>query len=116
MSLGVDFTGYVKELLEEDVPPELATSLVLEGYRTNILLFERLAGFIAARGAFLQSAMLVAAAGNESQRNVRPDFVVSAGPPAMANGFVSVAYVAGQYRTTPNEVIAAAGSAVGCAC
>jgi subtilisin family serine protease len=49
MSLGIDFPGYVKELIEEGLPAELATSLALEGYRANVLVFERLAAFVAAR-------------------------------------------------------------------
>ncbi|QOZ09251.1 S8 family serine peptidase [Bradyrhizobium sp. CCBAU 51765] len=93
MSLGIDFPGYVKSLETEGVPTELATSMALEGYRANILLFERLAAFIAAQGAFMQPAILIAAAGNESRRDLSPDFEVAASPPSVADGFVSVAAV-----------------------
>jgi subtilisin family serine protease len=91
MSLGIDFPGFVKELENDGLPTELATSVALEGYRTNIILFERLAGFIAAQGAFGSTAILVAAAGNESQRQVSADFEISVSPPAVADGIVSVA-------------------------
>jgi len=91
MSLGIDFPGYVTSLEADGVPTELATSMALEGYRANILLFERLASFVAAQEAFMQVALLIAAAGNESRRNVNPDFEIAASPPAVADGFVSVA-------------------------
>ncbi len=77
MSLGIDFPGFVKELEDGGLPTELATSVALEGYRTNVLLFERLASFISAQGAFGSKAILVAAAGNESQRQVNADFEIS---------------------------------------
>lgn len=94
MSLGIDFPGYVKALETDGLPTELATSMALEGYRANVLLFERLASFIAAQNAFFQATLLVAAAGNESRRDVNPNFEIAVSPPAVADGFVSVAGVA----------------------
>lgn len=94
MSLGIDFPGLVKILIEQDgLPAELATTAALEGYRQNILLFERLASFIRARGPFGMSpaTLIVAAAGNESQRDVNPDFEIACSPPAVSEGIVSVA-------------------------
>lgn len=91
MSLGIDFPGFVAELQQDGVPPELATSFALEGYRANVLLFERLARLVEARSAFMQASILVAAAGNESQRDVHPDFEIGVSPPAVADGIVSVA-------------------------
>jgi len=93
MSLGIDFPGYVQELVGDGVPPALATSMALDDYRSNVLLFERLASLIAAQGAFQQSTVLVAAAGNESQRDVDPDFEIGVSPPAVSDGIVSVAAV-----------------------
>jgi len=91
MSLGIDFPGFVEELRQDGVPVPLATSMALEGYRANVLLFERLAALVEARSAFMQAAILVAAAGNESQRNVHPDFEIAVSPPAVADGIISVA-------------------------
>lgn len=91
MSLGIDFPGFVKELQDEGFPPELATSVALEGYRANIILFERLASFTLALGGFGTTALMVAAAGNESQRDVNADFEIAVSPPAVADGIVSVA-------------------------
>lgn len=94
MSLGIDFPGYVNELVEnEGMPTELATSMALEDYRLNILLFERFASFIAAQNAFLGTSVLIAAAGNESRRELDPDFEIAVSPPAVADGFLSVAAV-----------------------
>jgi subtilisin family serine protease len=91
MSLGIDFPGFVASLMAQGLPAELATSIALEGYRANVLLFERVASLVRAQNAFVQASLLVAAAGNESQRNVNPDFEISVSPPAVADGIVSVA-------------------------
>jgi len=91
MSLGIDFPGFVKELTGQGIPTELATSMALEGYRANVLLFERLASLINAQSFLMQATLLVAAAGNESQRDVNPDFEIAVSPPAVSDGIVSVA-------------------------
>lgn len=91
MSLGMDFPGLVAQLQGEGYPPELATSLALEGYRANVQLFERLASLVRALGGFQQATVTVAAAGNESQRDVNPDFEIAVSPPAVAEGVISVA-------------------------
>jgi subtilisin family serine protease len=93
MSLGMDFPGLVAQLLEEDFPADLATSIALEGYRSNVMLFERLASLVRAQATFAQPALLVAAAGNESRRSENPDFVINVAPPAVAEGMLSVAAV-----------------------
>jgi len=94
MSLGIDFPGYVKALEEDGYPTELATSIALEGFRMNILLFQSLASYVSAKGGFGRSALLVAAAGNESRMDEKPDFEIAVSPPAVADGFVSVAALA----------------------
>jgi subtilisin family serine protease len=91
MSLGIDFPGLVKELEAFGFPTELATSLALEGYRTNVQLFERLASLIRAQAAFGLVAVTTAAAGNESRRDEDPNFEINVSPPAVAEGIVSVA-------------------------
>lgn len=91
MSLGIDFPGYVKSLEGEGMPTELATSMALEDYRKNIALFENFAAFISAQNELLGASILIAAAGNESRREMDPDFEIAVSPPAVANGFVSVA-------------------------
>jgi subtilisin family serine protease len=91
MSLGIDFPGLVEELRQRGVPVELATSMALEGYRDNILLFGKLASLVQARAAFGQPALIVAAAGNESRRDEDANFVIAVSPPAAGEGIVSVA-------------------------
>ncbi|MBD2755439.1 S8 family peptidase [Spirosoma validum] len=91
MSLGIDFPGLVKQLQASGLPPELATSRALEGYRSNVQLFEKMAQFIRAGSPFFQTTILVAAAGNESRRDQRADFEIAVSPPAVSDGFVSVA-------------------------
>jgi subtilisin family serine protease len=93
MSLGMDFPGFVEGLVEKGVPTALATSMALDGYRANLRLFESLASFVAAQEAFATSTLLVAAAGNESRRDENPEFQISVSPPAVVEGFVSVAAV-----------------------
>jgi subtilisin family serine protease len=91
MSLGIDFPGLVAALQQRGMPPELATSRALEGYRANVQLFERLASLIRAMGAFGQSTLVIAAAGNESRRDQNQDFEIAVSPPAVAEGIISVA-------------------------
>jgi subtilisin family serine protease len=87
MSLGMDFPGFVKKMVDEDgMPLELATSRALEDYRANVLLFEKQAAFIRASA----SALLVAASGNESRRELRTWFEIAVAPPAVSEGIVSV--------------------------
>jgi subtilisin family serine protease len=105
MSLGIDFGGYVKELVDRrGMPIELATSRALEGYRTNTRLFDSLSEHIKARGANAHPTLIVAAAGNESRRDQDSDFEVAVSPPAIAEGIVSVAALGegpGGLRTAP---------------
>lgn len=91
MSLGIDFPGYAASLMAEDVPEAAAVSMALEGYRHNVLLFERLASLLRMQP---RPALLVAAAGNESGRSHVPPFEVSVSPPAVSDGFLSVAALA----------------------
>jgi subtilisin family serine protease len=91
MSLGFDFPGLVEHLHQnEGLPIPLATSLALEGYRGNLRMFDALMGMIRARGAFGLGTLVVAASGNESQREVDPDWEIAAGLPAAAEGVISV--------------------------
>jgi subtilisin family serine protease len=92
MSLGIDFPGLVKRLIDNGFPPELATSRALEGYRLNVQLFEKLASLVRGRGGISgQPTLLVAAAGNESERDTNPDFEIAVSPPAVSEGMISVA-------------------------
>lgn len=88
MSLGIDFPGFVKLLIErEGLEVEPATSIALEQYRANINLFTALADTVQAHGAFGQGTLIVAASGNESRR---PEFEIAASPPAAGTGVLAV--------------------------
>lgn len=93
MSLGIDFPGFVEFLVNiQKFPIDLATTSALEAYRANVRLFEKLAALVNARGALLQTGtVIVAAAGNESRRNVNPNYEIAVSPPAAADGIISVA-------------------------
>lgn len=91
MSLGMDFTQYQADLKSGGMPENLATSRALEGYRANVQLFQALATTVKSMGGFGHHVILIAAAGNESQRDVNPDFEIAVSPPAVADGFISVA-------------------------
>jgi subtilisin family serine protease len=97
MSLGFDFPGFVQDLVDQGWPADLATSVALEAYRGNLRMFDALMEMVEARAAFGQGTILVAAAGNESQRDKNPEHEIAVSIPAAAQGVVSVgALQAGQ--------------------
>ena len=91
MSLGIDFPGLVKRLKDQGMSTEVATSVALEGYRTNVALFEKMAQLVQVSSGFFQPTVLIAAAGNESGRDQNPPFEIAVSPPAVSGGFISVA-------------------------
>lgn len=90
MSLGFDFPGLVKELTDSGWPVELATSAGLEAYRGNLRMFDALMEVVRARTALDGGTVVVAAAGNESHRDINKDFEIAASLPAAAEGVISV--------------------------
>lgn len=87
MSLGIDFPGFVAELINDGIPVEAATSIALEQYRANVNLFSSLTLLLAQSSSFSQAAVIVAASGNESER---PRYEVAVAPPAAGDGMISV--------------------------
>lgn len=88
MSLGFDFPGQVKKLVEEHgYEVDAATSDTLDAYRGNLRMFDVLMEMIAAGEDLGRSALVIAATGNESHR---PDYTISAALPAAATGVISV--------------------------
>lgn len=90
MSLGFDFPGLAADLQGQGLPPELATSIALEGYRMNLRMFDALMDMLRAQADFNGGTIVCAAAGNESRRDIDPAFEVSVSVPAAAFGVVSV--------------------------
>ena len=88
MSLGFDFPGAVQRMVTGGLPISPATSSALEAYRSNLRFFDALMQMVEAKGAFGETAVVVAATGNESNR---PAFTVAASLPAASRGIISVA-------------------------
>jgi subtilisin family serine protease len=87
MSLGIDFPGFVAQLIGQGLPTEAATSIALEQYRANVNLFSSLTLLLAQSSSFSQAAIIVAASGNESDR---PRYEIAVAPPAAGDGMISV--------------------------
>ena len=91
MSLGFDFPGLVQRLVDDHGwKIDMATSAALEAYRANLRMFDALMQLIARREAFGLGTVVVAAAGNESERHVDPSHEISVSLPAAAEGVLSV--------------------------
>jgi subtilisin family serine protease len=104
MSLGFDFPGAVRRMVEQGWPADLATSVALEGYRGNLRMFDAIMNMARARMAFDAGAVIVAAAGNESRRDQNATYEISVSIPAAAEGVVSVGALAegqGGYSVAP---------------
>lgn len=94
MSLGFDFPGMVSEMVKDGWPSDLATSTALEAYRGNLRMFDAVMSVLKAQAAFGVSPLVVAAAGNESRRQINSDYRIAASLPAAADNVVSVAAMA----------------------
>lgn len=91
MSLGFDFPGTVQSKVDAGWPADLATSQALEAYRGNLRMFDALMAMFKAQNAFNGSPLVIAAAGNESRRELDPEYKIAASVPAAADGVISVA-------------------------
>jgi len=91
MSLGMDFPGLVERLTQRGLPIQPATSQALEDYRDNLALFGAVTRFMredaAQRG---QATVVVAATGNESERERPQPYTIGVAPPAASDGFIRV--------------------------
>jgi subtilisin family serine protease len=88
MSLGFDFPGLVRLLVDErGIELEPATSIALTAFRDNIRLFDSLGQLVRAHSAMFSQAVVIAAAGNESRR---PRYEIGTSAPAAADGLISV--------------------------
>jgi subtilisin family serine protease len=104
MSLGIDFDAYLVRLQKQDIPRPQATSQALTDYGACVRLFDRLCEYVADRNHTQRGMLVIAAAGNESDR---PRYTVSVAPPAGALGVISVGAV-GRTSTTANAPLAVA--------
>lgn len=83
-----------------------ATSVALQAYRENVRLFNSLVLFVGARLSPMSCALLVAASGNESNRNQTPSYTIAVAPPAAADGIIAVAAL--QSPGAPHEALTVA--------
>lgn len=90
LSLGFDFPGLVGRLAKDGWPVDLATSTALEAYRENLRFLDTFMSMLRAREAFDGGAVVVAAAGNESRRGVRPEHRIAAALPSAGRDVLSV--------------------------
>jgi subtilisin family serine protease len=92
MSFGIDFPEYVRRLVKnKGLPIEQATSKALQAYRETIRFFDKLTELATLPGPFGPGAIIIAAAGNESERAGERPFELTVSPPAAASGVVAVA-------------------------
>jgi len=92
MSLGFDFAWLARRKVEqEDIPVELATAQALEAFLENVRAFE---GVVMGVRALVPHVVIVAAAGNASQRQKSADFKVAPPAPAVSRGIISVGALA----------------------
>jgi subtilisin family serine protease len=104
LSLGLDFPGLVKQRVAQGWPADLATSVALNAYRANLRLFDTLMGFLDARRPLGGGTIVVAAAGNESRREIDPSYEIGVALPAAARDVVSV----GALERTPDGLLTVA--------
>lgn len=94
MSLGFDFPGLIEDLIRQGWPARLAGSVALEAYRANLRAFDAIMDMFGAMAQFDGGTVVVAAAGNESERQQDPNFEVSVSVPAAAFDVISVGALA----------------------
>ena len=92
MSLGYDLAGHTERLIEkEGWPADLAANVSLTAYRKHYDMFTSIMDMFASLEAFRRfSPVVVAAAGNESQRFIRDQYELDVSLPAATKGIVSV--------------------------
>jgi subtilisin family serine protease len=91
MSLGYDFVAWVEELeVQQGYPRPAAISKALRDYRENIATFDAQMALFKAQSLNAGGMVVLAASGNESERNKQPPYTIAASPPAGAMGMIAV--------------------------
>lgn len=93
MSLGFDFPAYREWLVSRGYAPEAATSQALDTFMDNIRVFDTLLEMNSRQQSIGRSAVVVAAAGNESARDATKPYVIQRSSPSAAIGIISVGAV-----------------------
>jgi subtilisin family serine protease len=90
LSVGLDFLGHAKALQEATMPPDAALIAALNDYRDYTRFFDKLMGRVIAAGAASRSALVIAAAGNDSHGDGDPPYRIGATLPATADNVIAV--------------------------
>lgn len=90
MSLGFDIPGWIKSMIDDGMPEDLAASIALKEYLNNIRLYDSIIDMFNARAPYTGGVLVVAASGNESKRDINPNYEVGVSMPACAKGVLSV--------------------------
>jgi subtilisin family serine protease len=101
MSLGFDFPGLVRDLVDGGWPVDLATSKALESYSGNLRMFDTLMALVRPVDGLTYGSVVVAAAGNESRRDLDPAYEIATSLPAAAEGVISV----GAFGVSPGGLV-----------
>ncbi|MER8802297.1 S8 family serine peptidase [Mesorhizobium sp. M0998] len=107
MSIGFDFPRMQENLVDDGVPAKLATSIALTAYRENLRLFEGVLSELSHESSYLSMTglVVVAAAGNESMRQVNERLVIDCSFPAVCSPDIiavgAVSYADDKYKVAP---------------
>lgn len=93
MSVGINFAGFVQDMLDSGMPMALATSKALGAFGANLRLFDALFDMFEASAAIRVSPMTVAAVGNDSLRAPAPGHAIGPSLPAAARHVLGVGAV-----------------------
>ena len=94
LSIGINFIKLIQMWIEKGKAREEATSRALSAYRDTVRVFDSLTQHLTARSQFdKNNAIIVAAAGNDSNRYDTPQYIVDVSLPAAASGILSVGAV-----------------------
>lgn len=86
MSLGFDYPGMVRQLIDDGVPDDVAASSALVLFTRNLRAFDRLMSYFQVD----KKMLVVAASGNESRRTGANQFLISASLPSSADHVVAI--------------------------
>jgi hypothetical protein len=105
LAIGLDFERTVQIRVGEGWPENLAVLRSLEAFRANLHLMDCLLNMYRLQETLNGGMVVVAAAGNDSRRDGRDQFIVPAALPASADALISVAALdpdpsGGGYRTS----------------
>ncbi|MEG0000393.1 MAG: S8 family serine peptidase [Comamonas sp.] len=93
LSLGFDFPGMVAQMMGEGWPADLSTSIALEAYGANLRMLDAMMALMKLQADSGISPIVVAAAGNESRRQINAQYRIATTLPAAAVDVISVAAV-----------------------